>query len=91
MRRAENFKNRNLYVEYGGSGFIIEIKLVHDYNDPVVVLEEGLEQITRYRDKMGGDAPAYLVIFDRREPAKKAPWNERISWTQTSGITVIGC
>jgi hypothetical protein len=81
----------DLYVEYAGRGFIIEIKLIHAYDDPAIVLEEGLEQIVRYRDKMGGTAPSYLVIFDRRDPAKKAPWSERISWTQTDGITVVGC
>jgi hypothetical protein len=81
----------DLYVEYGGQGFIIEIKLIHSYDDPAVVLEEGLEQTARYRDKTGGDALAYLVIFDRRDPAKKAPWDERISWTQSGGITVAGC
>jgi hypothetical protein len=81
----------DLYVEYGGQGFIIEIKLIHGYDDPAIVLEEGLEQITRYRDKMGSEAPAYLVIFDRRDPAKKASWDERISRRVIDDITVVGC
>jgi hypothetical protein len=81
----------DLYVEYGGRGFIIEIKLIHSYDDPAIVLEEGLEQTAKYRDKTGGDAPAYLVIFDRRDPAKKASWSERITWTQSGDITVVGC
>jgi hypothetical protein len=40
---------------------------------------------------MGGNAPSYLVIFDRRDPAKKASWDERITWTRSGGITVAGC
>jgi hypothetical protein len=81
----------DLLVAYGGSESIIEIKLIHSYDTPAIVREEGLEQIVRYRDKVGGNPPCYLVIFDRREPAKKAPWDERISWMVDGGVTVIGC
>jgi hypothetical protein len=31
------------------------------------------------------------MIFDRREAAKTLPWDERISWTEEDGITVLGC
>jgi hypothetical protein len=42
-------------VEYRGRMNVIEIKLVRDYNKPEEVVEEGLEQIGRYRDRLGGN------------------------------------
>ncbi|MDR1251346.1 MAG: PD-(D/E)XK nuclease domain-containing protein [Treponema sp.] len=80
----------DLCVEYKGKRYIIEIKLIYEYSDPARVQEQGLEQIKRYRDKIGGDAGAYLVIFDRRGKAKQLPWSERLSWIETEGITIIG-
>jgi hypothetical protein len=81
----------DLMVEYKGHRHIIEIKLIHSYETPERVRERGLEQIERYRDTRAPDAPAYLVIFDRRDDTKKAPWDERITWEQESGITIVGC
>jgi hypothetical protein len=80
----------DLCVEYKGKRYIIEIKLIYEYSDPARVQEQGLEQIKCYRDKIGGDAGAYLVIFDRRGKAKQLPWSERLSWIETEGITIIG-
>ena len=81
----------DLSVEYNNIIYIIEIKLIHSYNSPSEVLEEGMEQIARYRDKIDRKAPAYLVIFDRRAETKEKPWEERLSWNDTDGITVITC
>jgi hypothetical protein len=71
-------------VEYAGKRYVIEVKIIHSYQTPEQTLAKGLVQTAKYRDTIGSDAPAYLVIFDRRDPAKKAPWDERISWTQSS-------
>jgi hypothetical protein len=81
----------DLSVEYNEKIYIIEIKLIYSYNTPAEIREEGLEQITRYRDKINTAAPAYLVIFDRRPETKGKPWDERLSWETVNGITVIGC
>ena len=80
----------DLAVEYNKKICIIEIKLVHAYNSPAEVLEEGLGQIAKYRDRIAKTAPAYLVIFDRRPEAKQKPWDERLFWRDENGITVIG-
>ena len=81
----------DLAVEYKDAVNIIEIKLIHSYNTPSEVLEEGLGQIAKYRDKIDKTASAHLVIFDRRPEAKEKPWDEKISWEINNGITVIGC
>ncbi|MDR3312399.1 MAG: PD-(D/E)XK nuclease domain-containing protein [Spirochaetaceae bacterium] len=81
----------DLMVDYKGHQHIIEIKLIHSYDTPAEVRQEGLDQIMRYRDKIDSNAPAYLVIFDRRDDTKKAPWDERITWEHIDGVTVLGC
>jgi hypothetical protein len=81
----------DLLVEYEGRPFIVEVKLIRDYDTPQGVLEEGLEQIAAYRDKIGGAVPSYLIIFDRRSPNKKLPWEQRLTFAIHSGVTVVGC
>ncbi|MDR3012238.1 MAG: PD-(D/E)XK nuclease domain-containing protein [Chitinispirillales bacterium] len=81
----------DIFVEYEGDKFIIEIKLLRSYDTPKEVLEEGLEQIAAYRDKAAPGAPAYLMIFDRRDEAKQKSWDERISWETEGEITVVRC
>jgi hypothetical protein len=81
----------DLMVEYNNVVNIIEIKIIYSYDTPKEVLEEGLKQITKYRDKIDKTASAYLVIFDRRADAKQKSWEEKISWTVENGITVVGC
>ena len=83
----------DLAVTFAGKCYIIEVKIVHSYETPNVVREEGLEQILSYRDKIDVSAPAYLVIFDRRPCARELPWDERISWTvyEAAGVTVLCC
>ena len=80
----------DLYIEYNKKSYIIEIKLVHSYNTPAEIREEGIEQITRYRDKTDPAASAWLVIFDRRPEAKGKSWDERLYWNTEKGITVVG-
>jgi len=81
----------DLLIEYNGRSHIIEIKLIHYYETPGIVREEGLEQIRWYRDKFSPGSPAYLVIFDRRPKAKEKSWEERIKWELDDEITILGC
>jgi hypothetical protein len=81
----------DLAVQYNEEVYIIEVKLIHYYDTPEEIKKEGLEQITRYRDKVDSSAPAYLIIFDRRPEAKQQNWEQRITWTIDGTITVVGC
>jgi hypothetical protein len=81
----------DLAVEYRNIWYIIEIKLIHSWDSPEEVRQEGLGQISRYRDTIDPAAPAYLVIFDRRPEAKEKTWEERISWTVEGAVRVVGC
>jgi RecB family endonuclease NucS len=81
----------DLAVEYNGKWFVIEIKLIHDYETPQTVEEEGLEQIKGYRDKIDAAAQSYLVIFDRRSKSLQLPWEERIYRRTVGDIIVLGC
>ncbi len=81
----------DLTVEYKDYKYIIEIKLLHSYDTPTIVKEEGLEQIRMYRDKIDPQAPSYLIIFDRRPETKLKSWDERIQWSQDDDVTVLMC
>jgi hypothetical protein len=81
----------DLYVEYGDTRNIIEIKILHDYDSPGTVKEEGVGQVLAYRSRMGKDIPCYLVIFDRRSAGKREPWEARLTWTRDGDVTVVGC
>jgi len=81
----------DLGIEFNGYWHIIEIKLVHYYDTPQIVREEGLEQIESYRQHLAPSAPAYLVIFDRRPKIRKKPWDERLFWEMEGDITIVGC
>jgi len=79
----------DLGIEYNNNKYIIEIKLVRDYDSMETIREEGLEQIRNYRDKYALEAPAWLAIFDRRSKTKSKTWDERIGWEQDSDVTII--
>jgi hypothetical protein len=81
----------DIAVEYLKRWHIIEIKLVHTWDSPEEVRKEGLEQVSRYRDTVAPNAPAYLCIFDRRPEAKRKLWEERITWEREGTIRVVGC
>ena len=81
----------DLAIEYKQQIFIIEIKLIRSYNSKEEIAEEGLRQISRYRDSVDSMAPAYLVIFDRRNASKAKSWDERLTWETAGSVTVIGC
>ena len=81
----------DLAILFGEKLYIIEIKLIHDYDSPQIVLEEGVEQTLAYRDKLGKEVPAYLLLFDRRNKSLQLPWEQRIFWHIENGINVLGC
>jgi ASC-1-like (ASCH) protein len=81
----------DLFIEYAKQSYIIEVKLIHDYDTIKSVQEEGIEQILSYRDKFDKNIPCYLVIFDRRSEDKKLPWEQRITWNVEGEVTVVGC
>jgi hypothetical protein len=73
----------DLWIEYGGEQFVIELKL---YRDPDT-RDQGLEQTARYLSRLGL-SPGYLILFETR--AGKT-WEERISRevVEVAGKTVI--
>ncbi|MDR0496434.1 MAG: PD-(D/E)XK nuclease domain-containing protein [Treponema sp.] len=87
----------DIFIEYLECKYIIEIKLIYQNTSPERVRTLGLQQIARYRDKKAPLAPAYLVIFDRRDTAKDRSWDERIYWQEEAlpggngQVTVVGC
>jgi hypothetical protein len=81
----------DLAIEYGKQWYIIEIKLLRGHDSPDEILANGLAQISRYRDRIAPQAPAYLFIFDRRPETRKKPWDERITWNMEGTVRVAGC
>jgi len=81
----------DLTIEYKGTRYIIEIKLLRSYQTPEAVLQQGLKQIRTYRDKINPATPAYLIIFDRRLQTKEKSWGERILWGYDDDVAVLWC
>jgi len=86
----------DLAVLYNGVWSIIEIKLVHPAVGVAGTKEEGLQQISRYRDTIDPNCEAYLVLFDRTPAGRKKNWDKRITWetipqNNKKSITVVGC
>ena len=54
------------------------MKLLGVYD--VALVQEGLEQIARYRDTIDPKAPAWLVVFDRTGAGRAKSWEERLTW-----------
>jgi hypothetical protein len=79
----------DLAIEYRKRWYILEIKLIHNYETSESVEAEGLAQITRYRDRTAANASAYLLVFDRRSQAKELPWEDRLGWKQEGTVTVV--
>jgi hypothetical protein len=85
----------DLFVEFAGQGFVIEIKLVHPGDGRTTTLEEALTQVSRYRATVGDrNTPTYIALFDRTPAGRKMPWEERLTWdilqTETGPVTVAG-
>lgn len=85
----------DLFVQYGGQGTIIEIKLVKANKGRQRTLEEALRQVSRYRASVGGpETPTYVVLFDRTPAGRALPWEQRLTWeeldTEGGRVTVVG-
>ena len=89
----------DLAIEFGGRWSIVEIKLVHPRDGRNAAIEEGLQQIAAYRERLpqeigpgshlpkGVPVEAFLVIFDRR-PEARLTWEIRSN--HGGPITVVG-
>lgn len=84
----------DLGVLFGGTWTVIEIKLVHAGDGRATTLEEGVEQVNRYRGIIDPKCKAYLVLFDRTSAGRKLSWDERLTWdvveTPCGAVTVVG-
>jgi hypothetical protein len=85
----------DLFVEFAGQGYIVEIKLVNPHDGYQATLEEALEQVARYRATVGGaETPTYIAFFDRTPAGRAKTWYERITWdvmeTASGKVTVVG-
>jgi hypothetical protein len=85
----------DLFVEFAGQGFVIEIKLVHAKKGRDKTLVEALSQVSRYRATVGGsNTPTYIALFDRTPSGRNLSWQERLTWdvVETPGgkVTVMG-
>jgi len=81
----------DLLVRYKEKNHVIEIKMVYEKQSPDTIKAKGIAQTAKYRDTKAPGAPAYLIIFDRRPETKQKTWDERISWAEENGITVLEC
>jgi DNA polymerase III delta prime subunit len=64
----------DLAVFWKNQVIAFELKIRYDaYTE-----SDGLQQISRYLDKLGQKA-GYLIIFEKKS-SKEIPWDERISW-----------
>jgi len=79
----------DLALLFNDEWFIIEIKLIHDYDTFDAVLEEGLEQIRRYRDRFDRVKVTILAIFDRRKKSKALSWDEKIRRETDGDISIF--
>lgn len=81
----------DLFVEYNAKKCVIEIKLVHERQSPDTIKAKGIQQTASYRNRKAPEAPAYLVIFDRRSETKQKNWDDRLSWQREADITIVLC
>lgn len=84
---AAGRERMDMLIEWKGFRHIIEIKLVHPHDGRNATLAAGLEQIARYRDKVG-EATQTLALFDRTETGRAMPWEERLKREQHGDVTV---
>lgn len=76
----------DLWLEFGGEQFVIELKLNRDPWSE----EDGLEQTARYLSRLGLDH-GYLLLF---ELDRRKPWEERLRWEEREcagkRVTLVG-
>jgi len=84
---AAGRERMDMLIEWKSWKHIIEIKLVHPHDGRSTTLQQGLQQIARYRDKVG-EATQTLAIFDRTESGRNIPWEERLQREEHGSVVV---
>ena len=79
----------DLALLFNNEWFIIEVKLIHNYDTFDAVLEEGLEQVRWYRDRFDKVKATILAIFDRREKSKALSWDEKIHQETDGDVSIF--
>ena len=64
----------DLAVFWKDQVIVLELKLRHDKLSE----SDGIQQISRYMDKLGQKA-GYLILFEKK-PSEELPWEERLRW-----------
>jgi len=64
----------DLAVFWKDQVIVLELKLRHDKLSE----SDGIQQISRYMDKLGQKA-GYLILFEKKS-SEELPWEERLSW-----------
>lgn len=76
----------DLWIEFGGEQFVIELKLNRDQWSE----SDGLEQTARYLSRLGLDH-GYLLLF---ELDSRKPWEQRLRWEEREcagkRVTLVG-
>ncbi len=76
----------DLWIEFGGEQFVLELKLNRDEWSE----EDGLEQIARYLSRLGLEH-GYLMLF---ELDSEKPWEKRLRWEEREcagkRVTLVG-
>jgi hypothetical protein len=84
-------RNRvDIFVEFHGSSYVIELKTVKDCSDNHKIKEEkkAVEQVKGYLKQAGlPHQCGFVVIWDQR----KLSWDQKISTDQIDGISVYRC
>jgi hypothetical protein len=84
---AAGLERMDMLIEWNTWKHIIEIKLVHPHDGRSTTLQQGLQQIARYRDKVG-EATQTLALFDRTESGRQIPWEQRLKRELHGGVVV---
>jgi hypothetical protein len=79
----------DMLIEWKGWSHIVEIKMVHPHDGRATTLQEGMQQIASYYDKVGSAGTTQtLAIFDRTPAGRAMPWSDRLRQQENGAVTV---
>jgi hypothetical protein len=79
----------DMLIEWKGWSHIVEIKMVHPHDGRATTLQEGMQQIASYFDKVGSEGTTQtLAIFDRTPAGRAMPWSDRLRKEENGAVTV---